>query len=292
MKRFADYNPAAVFLYFIAVSLAAMLCMNPVVLIISLIGSLTFFFVSGQTAKPREQALFFVFFLLISLINPIFNHNGATVLFILNNNPVTLEAVLYGVAAGVMIISIIFWFRSFSAIMTSDKLLYVFGSLLPKTALILSMTLRYIPLFKRQMKKTVAAQKALGLAQDDNIIDRTKGGLRVFSAMVTWGLENGIITADSMCARGYGTGKRSRFALYRLRRSDVLLLAAVLAPAAAVFLGMASGAVEYDYYPYFSVSELSLSGTAAYAAYALLAFLPSVIEAEGRLKWKYLQSKI
>lgn len=292
MKSFADYNPIAVFGYYFAVTLAAMLCMNPLILSLSLVGAVTFVYASGGGRRIRDELYTAVFFILIVLINPIFNHNGASVLFILNNNPVTLEAVLFGIAAGVMIIAVIYWFRSFSAIMTSDRLLYIFGSFLPKVSLILSMTLRYIPLFKKQLKKTSDAQKAMGLACEDNVIDRVRGGIRVFSVMVTWALENGIITADSMAARGYATGRRTNFALYRFRRADALLvlLAAVLS--GVFFGGMAAGALDFDYYPRLAGAEPSVLGAVSYSAYALLAFLPAIIEAEERIKWKFLQSKI
>ena len=32
-------------------------------------------------------------------MNPFVNHNGATVLFIMNDNPITLEALIYGIFA-------------------------------------------------------------------------------------------------------------------------------------------------------------------------------------------------
>ena len=103
-----------------------------------------------------------------------------------------------------MIVSVLYWFRTLTHIMTSDKLLYLFGSVSPKLALILSMTLRYIPLFRSQIRKTQQAQKALGLYKEDSIPDNIRGGIRIFSVMVSWALENGVITADSMTARGYG----------------------------------------------------------------------------------------
>ncbi len=292
MKSFEDYNPIAVFISFALVTLVTMLCMNPVILVLSLFGAVTFSFVRAGGFKVREHAFYLAVLAVVALVNPIFNHNGATALFVLNNNLVTLEAALYGVAAGAMIVAILYWFRSFSVIMTSDKLLYVFGSFLPKVSLILSMTLRYIPLFKKQQNKTRSAQKALGLSGEDNIIDRVRGGMRVFSVMVTWALENGIITADSMYARGYGVGKRTRFALYRFRKDDVILIFTVTALSTAVFAGIALGALDFNYYPYFSVSKLSALGAVSYSAYAALSLMPSIIQVKGRIKWKYLQSKI
>ena len=41
----------------------------------------------------------------MALVNPLFNHEGLAVLTYYNNNPITLESILYGVAkAGVMFV--------------------------------------------------------------------------------------------------------------------------------------------------------------------------------------------
>ncbi|HOP11590.1 MAG TPA: energy-coupling factor transporter transmembrane component T [Oscillospiraceae bacterium] len=291
MKNFADYNPIAVFIYFLAAAGMAMFTTDPVILAFSLVGSVLFFIARNGRKGLRSHLFFFVLFLLMALINPLFYHNGVTVLFVMNDNPVTLEALLYGIASSAMIVSVLYWFRSFSQIMTGDKLLYLFGSASPKLSLILSMTLRYIPLFGKQAKKVDQAQKALGLYKEDNIIDRMRGGTRVFSVMVTWALENGIITADSMTARGYGIGRRTFFSLYRFRKSDLTLTLISLGLLAATAVGIGFGVVDFTYYPEIAMAPVTAVSAAAYAAYGLLAFMPAIMEAEESIKWKYLLSK-
>lgn len=291
MKSFADYNPITIFIYFAAVSALPMFCANPTLAALSLCGAAALYVLRGG-ARLRDAAVYAALFAVMAIVNPIFYHNGATVLFVAGDNPVTLEAAVYGVVASAVIVSVLLWFRSFSRIMTSDRLLYLFGRVSPKLALLLSMALRYIPLFGAQAKRVNDAQKALGLYKDDNIVDDIRGGTRVFSVMVSWALENGIITADSMTARGYGIGRRSFFAIYRFTRGDAALLCVTLALFAAAAAGVVAGAVTFTYYPVIVPPGNRLAETAVYAAYALLAFLPGLIEAEESVKWKYLQSKI
>lgn len=290
MRTFAEYNPIVVTVYFLAVAGIAMFCMNPVILALSFMGALLLFFVRNGLGSPKTHWFSLGLFVVMALLNPLVSHNGVTVLFVMNHNPITLEALIYGIAASTMILSILYWFRSFSQIMTSDKLLYIFGAFSPKLALILSMALRYVPLFSNQAEKVKQSQKALGLYKEENIVDNFKGGLRIFSIMITWALENGIITADSMAARGYGSGKRSRFTIFRFRKADVILLGIGIILSAFTIFGTYH--LDFAYYPAVKMSELTWIGCAGYVSYAVLILLPIIIEGKEWYRWKYLKSKI
>jgi len=290
MRRFADHNPVAVAVYYLCAAGVCMFCMDPIILVLSGLGALVSLAVTGLLRQWRIHLYTMALFAVMALINPLVSHNGVTVLFVMNHNPVTLEALIYGVAAGGMIVAVMTWFRAFTAVMTSDKLLYIFGSLSPKLALMLSMALRYVPLFTRQVHKVSQSQQALGLYKEDNLIDRMRGGMRVFSVMVTWTLENGIITADSMTARGYGTGRRSRFSIFRWTRDDVLLLLATLLLTALTIWGVADRNVAY--YPSFTATSVTARALAGFIAYGLLTWLPAIITGKEALKWHCLRSKI
>ncbi len=283
------YNPIVIFIYFIVTSGVAMLCMNPVIQMIGFVGALLFFLIRRTHGGGHLRMLGLA--LIVLVVNPIFTHNGATVLFFLNGNPVTKEAFLYGAVCAIMLLAMLYWFRSFSAMMTSDKLLFLLKRLSPKLALVLSMALRYVALFTSQWQKTAQAQKAMGMIRDDGIVSRIRGGIRVFSVTLTWALENGIVTADGMAARGYGSGRRTSFAIYRFYRRDGIIISVIGVLFLAVAVGILSGAVSYQYYPTFSIRH-DLTAMLTYGTYAVLVALPSAIEAGESMKWKYLQSKI
>lgn len=287
MRSFADRNPVALAVYFLATAGVAMLCMEPVILSISLAGALLTFFVLGGR---RGHGFALGLFLVTALINPLVSHNGRTVLFVLNHSPITLEALLYGLAAGGMLLAALYWLRGFSAIMTSDKLLYLFGGLSPKLALVLSMALRYVPLLGRQGRKVHQAQLALGLYREDNLVDGLRGGAREFSILTTWALENGIVTADSMSARGYGLGPRSRFSLFSWCLGDVLLAVMSLALAGLALAGAQSR--RFVFYPQLSAAPMTALSVLGYAAYAVLALLPAIFQIKEAIRWRLLQSKI
>lgn len=290
MRSFSSYNPIVITVYFIAVVGIVMFCMNPVILSLSLLGALSLYFIRNGLRDGRTHMYSILFFIVLTVINPLVSHNGVTVLFVMNNKPVTFEAFIYGIATASMIISVLYWFRTFSEIMTSDKLLYIFGLFSPRLALILSMALRYVPLFNRQWGKVNQAQKALGIYKEDNIVDNFKGKLRIFGIMITWALENGIITADSMMARGYGIGKRSKFSEFRFYKDDIIFVLISVIMFVLSLLGIKE--IKFEYYPAIKMSDLTLSGITGYLAYAVLVFIPVIIEVKEVLKWKYLRSKI
>ena len=290
MRSFSDFNPIAVTVWFFSVTGIAMFSSYPLIMLMSLLGGAAFFILRNGLSHGKEHLFFWVLFLILALANPLISHNGKTVLFVMNHNPVTLEAVLYGLNSAAMIVGVLYWFRSFTQIMTSEKLLYVTGALSPKLSLILSMALRFVPLFSRQSAKINSAQKAMGLYKDDNIIDDIKGRSRVFSILVTWALENGIITADSMEARGFGTHRRTQLRRFRLRAADIALLTASL-----VLLGITaagSGSLDFSFYPSISAEASDKLGKAGLIAYGALIMLPIIIETEVSLRWKLLRSGI
>ena len=75
-------------------------------------------------------------------------------MYLKNGNPLTLESILYGLAAGIMLVSVLNWFSCYQVVMTSDKFIYLFGKVIPAMSLIFSMVLRFVPKFKNGIKKS------------------------------------------------------------------------------------------------------------------------------------------
>lgn len=290
MRSFEDINPLILFLYYMIIILIVMFADNPIIFFISFVCAIIYYLIRNGHSNKGMHMYTLGLFVVMALINPFVSHNGVTILFFMNDNPITLEACIYGLHTSLMIVAVLYWCYSFSQIMTSDKLLYIFGLFSTKLALMISMAFRYIPLFNAQRKKVKQAQRAMGMYKDDNIIDNFKANVRVFSIMITWALENGIITAESMENRGYGIGKRSHFSRFRIRKTDVLILVVSIFLGVFVFYGM--GNMKCVYYPEIIMPEFSNWHLLYYIAYGVLAFIPIVFEIKETVKWAYLKSKI
>ena len=285
-------HPGCACAVFACVLLPAVFGINPVTAGIGLLSGMLFYCLLEEDVPWKSLCLYSALTAGSGIINPLFNHNGRTVLFFLNRNPVTLEAALYGLTMGGLIASALVWARCFTRVMDTEKLETVTGRLSPKISLILCMALRYVPLFREQAARVREAQKGLGLIREENGIDRLRGALRVMDGMATWGLENGVTTADSMAARGYGCGKRTRYSPYPWERADTALTVLCLGLTAAFCAAWAAGRTGWTWYPELKVPEAGAAGVAAYAAFAALCAVPSLLEIKDRWKWKTLRSRI
>ena len=249
---FSGYHPTINFLYFALVLLFSMCLMHPVYLAISLTGALTYdIYLKGRKAVRFAVMGLLPMAVLAALVNPAFNHEGATILtYLPSGNPLTLESMLYGVAAAVMLASVVLWFSSYNAVMTSDKSVYLFGRVIPALSLVLSMALRFIPKFKAQMQTVSEAQACIGRdTKNGSVIRRVSNAIKIFSIMVTWSLENAIETADSMRARGYGLPGRTAFSIYRFDDRDKAALAWLIFCGAYILSGWMAGGTYFRYYP-------------------------------------------
>ncbi|WP_407383464.1 energy-coupling factor transporter transmembrane component T [Ruminococcus sp.] len=289
MKRFEEMNPAAVAVYYLCVLAVTMFSMNPLLLAVALVTAVLSAAVSG-TASGRAHLFSAAVFVIAAVLNPLFVHKGMTVLFYLNDRPVTLEAVCYGLSAAAMITAALYRLRDLSKALSSDKVLYLFGRFSPKLALLLSMAIRYVALLRQRWRRISDAQRALGLYDDGNLIDALRGRARVLSILMTWTLENGIITAESMESRGYGCTRRTSYAVYHVRYPDVLLMLVCLLLTAVTVVGVQLSRVVY--YPELDLALFSPWGTAGAVAFTLLNVLPLLINLTEVIRWRSLRSKI
>lgn len=293
MKAFGSFHPLVLMVYFLSVLLFSMFVPNPVLQAEALVFGILFCLTLQKRSEIKGNILFYLpLFLMVAITNPLFSHNGVTPLFFMNGNPITLEAIIYGVALAVMIIGVLLWCKCYSEIMTSDKFLYLFGRAIPKLSLILSMAIRFIPMFKRQFKKVSHAQKAMGLYSTGSFVCKIKSCGRVFAAMIAWSLENSIDTAASMKARGYGIKGRTNFSLFKFKRNDLFMLLACILFSLATLIAVGMGETSFYYYPRITALSLTPVAIVAYIAFGILSFLPFAVEMKETIVWKYCVSKI
>ena len=292
---FMKYHPLTQFVFFLSVLSVTMLIMHPVFLVISLAAGSAYVLYSGGVRKfLRIFGMTAVLSILIIIINCLVSHGGITVItYLPDGNALTLEAIIFGFAAALLMSGVVNWFYSVNKILTSDRIIYLFGRFSPKLALLISMTLNFISRFRTHLSSVRAAQYALGRdVKNGKPLTRISNGIRIFSAMIQWSLENSVDTADSMKSRGYGLKKRTCFTLFRINARDILTIGITLFSDVYIITVFIAGRLDYSYYPYFEISQSDIFTISVYSVFALSCLLPLIIDiTEGR-KWKYIQSKI
>ena len=286
---FAGYHPAINMLYFVAVIGFAMFFTHPVCLAVSLVCAFTYsVYLNGRKAIRFTLLYMLPLLFITALLNPVFNHEGVTILtYLPNGNPLTLESVLFGVSAALMLITVIAWFSCFNEVMTSDKFVYLFGRVIPALSLILAMALRFVPRFRAQVKVISNAQKCVGRdVSNGNILRKMKHGIKILSILITWALENAIETADSMKGRGYGLPGRTAFSIFRFDRRDGYALLYILACTAIVITGAATEIYRFRYFPSIRFYWSGFWTAIVFIAYLALGAFPLIVNVKEDIIWK------
>lgn len=293
--EFSRFHPLVNFTYFAFVLVFSMTLTHPVGQIISLVCAVC----CGVSVCGLKGAVFCLKYslplmLITAIVNPAFSHAGLTILVYLpTGNPLTLESVLYGISAGIMLASVLIWFMCFNSVITSDKFIYLFGKIIPSLSLILSMTLRFIPKFKAQLEVVSEAQKCLGRdVSQGSILRRMKNAVKILSIVVTWSLENAVETADSMKSRGYGLKGRSSFSIYRFDDRDRNMIVWIIFCGIYVLCGSMAGVFQWQYFPRIYGVESSCFIASFHVIYFMLCITPVIINKKENRRWKSMQSKI
>lgn len=289
---FSGFHPLVNFLYFGLVLAFGTCLMHPVCLVISLTGAFVYnIYLNGRRAARVAVLVMLPMLLFMAIINPAFNHRGATILtYLPSGNPLTLESILYGLAAAAMLISVLLWFSCYSAVITSDKFVYLFGRLIPALSLVLSLTLRFVPKFKAQLAQVSAAQQCVGRdIGSGSLLQRLRNAVTILSIMITWALENGIETADSMKSRGYGLPGRTAFSIYHFDERDRSALCWLAFCGIYILSGWLAGGLYWIYFPMLRGAAASVLTVSFFAVYLALCLTPLIVNLWADWQWRRMK---
>ena len=292
--RLSVYNPVISLLFFMGAIILGMFFIHPLFLCLSFLLSAAYYLLLKGLKGVKMIVILFCVFVVISVLNPLFNTLGDTVLFTyLGGRRYTLEALYYGMATGAMFFSIMMWFASYNLVMTSDKFIYLFGRLIPAVSLILTMVLRLIPNFKNKLTAISGARRCIGKNTGGGVNrEKAQNAAVMVSVLAGWALEGAVVTSDSMRSRGYGLEGRTSFCIYRFGKRDVFLLITMLALISAVVSCAVNGAAEVNYIPYVTIRGMTAFSYIGITAYALFLTIPSILNISEGIKWRILRSKI
>jgi energy-coupling factor transport system permease protein len=195
--------------------------------------------------------------LAFALVNPLLVRRGATILFYLFGNPVTLEAAAFGVNQSLLILSTVILFISFNKIIDQGSFLYLTARYIPKTALVISMALNSMARFKTRAAALLDIQKTreLSVSSEVSIRLKLKAGLKLLNLFTIRSLEEGMEMAVVLKARDYGAARRTAYRIYSFGLRDTFYLTVLT----AILLILLINIQTYDFYPVMRVISFSFA---------------------------------
>lgn len=290
--RFDNYHPAINFIYFSGVIAFTLWFTHPVATAVSALAAFLYSVkLNGRKALGFNLCLVPLAVLYAGFYS-YYNHFGVTPLR--ENaigNSITLEALCYGLQLGITVIAVIMWLSCMFAIVSADKVVYLFGRISPKLSLFLSILLRSVPRVKDRAGRIDTAQRGIGRgARCGNIVRGVLNRLRIASVLVTWTMENFVESAASMKCRGYSLKGRTAFSIYRFDNRDRIMVLGLIACITAVLAASALDQMHINYNPEIIINPITPLSVMFYVIYAVLLLLPMALQIAGEWKFERLQN--
>lgn len=244
-QGFLSIHPFVQLIYYLLISVTLFHINHPIFIGTSFLLLFTIVWIQdkGETAKKRLLHILLLMGLII-LFNPLFVSRGRYILFYLGERQITLEALIYGISLAFMIGGMLLLFISFQHVLHGQRFLYLFANLLPRTALLIMIALRFVPLLMYRLE-TIRAVHRVRRSNTTPI----KTAMFQMQTLITWSLEEAIKTADSMKARGYGNQKRTMYTPYRMEKRDWVVIMLLILLFLLFFLGSMLGYGNIYIYP-------------------------------------------
>jgi energy-coupling factor transport system permease protein len=224
---------------------------NPVYKVIVLAAALSA--LAAGAGLRRIRRLLFAVVLIAAfamVLNFVSAHLGATVLFALPDQipalggPYTLEALVFGASGGITIAAAILAAAPFSLILDSHEVMDALPAPLSRTGIAIASSLNLVPAVATSFVEVTEAQRLRGWRPRG-----PRSWMEVVVPVVLTSVEGSIQLAESMEARGFGSGARTSMASRALQRADWLLVGASGLALAGFAIAHAAG-VAADWLPY------------------------------------------
>lgn len=222
------FDTRAWLVWLAAAALLALRTSNPLYLLILLLAAAAVGATCGLPQTGLQLSLWrlgLVILALSTLINALTLHVGETVLFRLPaawpllGGPITLEAAVYGAINGLILLTLLALFVTFSAVTPVSELVQLTPRAFHDLGLVVLIALTYLPETRQQLARIREAQAVRG-----HQLRGWRDWRPLAIPLLIGGLERAMNLAETMVARGYGATAEAR----QTRRLQLIFLAALL----------------------------------------------------------------
>ncbi len=234
--------------------------------------------------------------LVILIVNVIVVNRGATVLYrggrlpVIGRIKITLEALTFAIGMGIRLLIIISGFCFYTYTVHPDGVLRLFSKWGNKSVLVITLATRLFPLMIEDFRRISEIQRCRGVKLNSGRwYERAKNTLPIFSVLLLSSLERSFQIAESMHARGYGSGDRSSYKRNYYRPRDYLILMSVFFAITLCLWAYLMGLSTYKYYP--RLQSLDIQSIVIVGILTFILSFPALLN-WGWKKWKTLRLKI
>lgn len=244
MNPFGRLHPFTILLYYVAAVVlmagTSHPCLNFMIWIISLV-----YYFSLTSMRKGMRMLWYSFgaAALCLVINPLLNHRGVTLAFMLGEWRITWEAVFYGMHMAMFLLASLLLFSCFSHQMTAEKIMTLLGKRMPAFALLFSMVLRFVPKAGNDFSKMSAIHG---------------NHPSMWSALLGVTLEDAVERSLSMKSRYYGKGTRSSYYYRKMTGYEIFLCFLWVMVPAGVLVCQCMQKYHIRFFPSIHMDQLSL----------------------------------
>jgi energy-coupling factor transport system permease protein len=218
--------------------------------------------------------------LVVVALNPLVSQQGLTVLVngpvlpVLGNVDVTLEALVYGVVAGLRVLVVVLGFALYSACVDPDRVLRLVARIAPRSALTASLATRSVPLLIRDANRlSEAFLLRSGSAAAVGRRRRLERAAILTRALGAGALERSVELAAALEVRGYGRLGRFPASDEPWSADDFRFAFSAAALGFACVAAAAAGLASFEPYPLIRI-DAGLADLAFAGALPLLGLLP------------------
>jgi energy-coupling factor transport system permease protein len=201
--------------------------------------------------RVRPLALMLVFAAgLAAFVNVIAAHTGADVLATLPadwpliGGALTLESMAFGGALGLGLAAALLAVAPLSLVLEPHDVVDAMPGPLERSGIAVATSLNLVSGLGRTFTAVSDAQRMRGWRPRG-----VRSWYEVMVPVVLTAIEDSVLLAEAMEARGFGAGPRTSYARSSWGRCDIAVVAAALG-AVAVFIGLRIAGAQIDWYPY------------------------------------------
>ena len=277
---FSQCHPAINLLYFTVVIGSTLCFTHPVYTLICFLCAFWYSIKLNGWRSVIFNILLIPVILLFALYYSSYTHFGVTVLQTnLIGNALTLESFLFGLSIGARVAGVCIWFSCVHAIFTTDKIVYLFGTVSPLLSLFLAILLRLIPRIKKQAKQIHTAQKGIGRGIfQGNLWQRIRNCVRILSVLITWTIEAILTLSDAMRSRGSSLRGRTAFSIYRFDYRDRMVLIGLFSCISITLIAVLLQQTTMQYAPRLVYPIDTTVSRLFYCGFSVLCLLPIGLE--------------